>query len=104
MNKHFYFSFYPSMERFPKQGRATHYLPNSGIITLDEPLVDYIYRCRVYGKPARLFGQGWYDKRSRQFNAGLEIPRGSIVQDLTEEHSREAAESNLMFLFQEDSE
>lgn len=81
MNKNFFFTFHPTQERYPRNGRATHYPRNQGIVRLDEDLVEHVYRCRVYGKPSELYAQGWYNKRDNTFNVGLAVPRTDRVQE-----------------------
>ena len=99
---HFFFSFYPSHERYPKQGRATHYCRNNGIITLDEDIAQYIASCIRYGKRPALFAQGWLNRRNNTFNVGFEIPRDSMVPTLVEQAQR-IAQINLATLFDQEN-
>lgn len=81
----FFFSFYPTHEKNPKRGRATHYTRNNGIITLNAELALYIANCIRHGDRPKLFAQGWSNRRDDTFNVGLEIPRRHINQTEVEQ-------------------
>ena len=98
---HFFFSFYPSHERYIKQGRATHYCRNNGIITLDDDLALYLANCVRYGKRPKLFAQGWLNRKNNTFNVGFEIPWDSMVPTLVEQDQRIAL-TNLATLFNQE--
>ncbi len=102
MSDHFFFTFYPTSERYPKQGRATHYCRNQGIVTLDDALALYIVNCIRYGKRPKLFAQGWLDRKNNTFNVGFEIPRDSIVPTLFAQDQRIAQQNLAVFFDPED--
>jgi hypothetical protein len=95
---HYFFTFYPTYEQNPKHGRATHYPPKQGIITLDEPIAQHIVNCLRYGKRPQLFSQGWLDRKRNTFNVGFEVPRDSLVPSLYEQE-QSIARNNLSVLF-----
>lgn len=104
MNKNFFFTFYPTQERYPRNGRATHYPRNQGIVRLDEDLMEYIYRCRVYGKTPELYAQGWYNKRDNTFNAGFAVPRNDRVQECLDQEQSTTRSTLAAFFDSEESQ
>ena len=98
MSDHFYFTFYPTREQSPKHGRATHYLANQGIVTVDDSLANHIYNCVLRGQKPQIYGQGWYDRKRNTFNAGFSIPRnGKGIEFL--EHQASSRSSTLIDVF-----
>lgn len=97
---HYFFTFYPTHERNPKHGRATHYCRNEGLITLDTSLALHITNSVRYGRKPTLFAQGWLNRRNNTFNVGLEVPRNSVITDLY--HQEQLLQrNNLLALFGE---
>ena len=95
MSDYFYFTFYPSREQYPKNGRASHYLPNEGIVTVDDQLATHIYNCVRYNRRPQIYGQGWFDRKRNTFNAGFSIPRnGKGIEFL--EHQESSRPSTLI--------
>jgi len=95
---HFFCTFYPTHEQSRKHGRATHYPPNQGIITLDDPIAHHIVNCLRYGKRPQLFAQGWLNRKNNTFNVGFEVPRDSLVPSFVEQE-QSVARNNLSVLF-----
>lgn len=94
----YFFTFHPTVERFPKHGRATHYTRNDGIITLDEHIADHIANSVRFGKRPTLFAQGWLSRKNNTFNVGLEVPRNSVIPSLLEKEQA-IGRTNLSLLF-----
>ena len=97
---HYFFTFYPTHERNPKQGRATHYCRNEGLITLDTSLALHITNCIRFGRKPTLFAQGWLNRKNNTFNVGLEVPRNSVITDLYQQEQL-FEQPNLLALFGE---
>ena len=74
-NTRFWFRFFPSDQRAPTKGAATHYCPNKGIVTIDSAVAAHIAQCVAQGKHPTLSLQGWWSARDGTFTVGMAVPR-----------------------------
>lgn len=70
----FWFRLYPSNQKVPKKGSATHYGANKGIVEIEPAVAAYIFQCVTNGSKPRLFVQGWWNNTDETFTVGFAVP------------------------------